>query len=96
MIKIILSVIGGLIVDYFHPASINPYIFLFIVAAVLRGGVALFFLPQIKEVRKVRRVPMHYNLFFHPLQFLHYTGIRIIHLPGRVVGKFKNLRLFTP
>jgi MFS family permease len=92
------SIIGGLIVDisYFHPSSISPYIFLFIVAAVLRGGVALFFLPQIKEVRKVKRLSSTYNFFFHPLHSMHSEAIKIYHLPERVVGKFKSLKLFTP
>jgi MFS family permease len=88
--------IGGAIVSWLHPSSMSPFIFLFIIAAILRASVAIIFLPQIKEVRKVKRLPSTYNFFFHPLQFLHYESIRIIHLPERVVGKFKSLKLLAP
>lgn len=86
--------LGGLLVNYLHPSSLSPYIFLFIIAAVLRASVALFFLPQIKEVRKVKRVPASYNLFFHPVHSIQHETVRIMHFPERVLGKFKSLRLF--
>ncbi len=88
--------IGGLLVNYLHPSSISPFIFLFIVAMVLRASVALFFLPHIKEVRKVKKVPERYNLFFHPVNSLHHETIRMIHVPEKILGKFKNLKLFAP
>ena len=87
------ALLGWAVIDYLHPASINPYIFVFIIAAVLRGGVALFFLPQIKEVRKVKRLPTQYDLLFHPLHFMHHEGIKLVHLPEKVLGKFKSLKL---
>jgi len=87
------SLIGGLIVNYFHPTSLSPYIFVFIVAALSRALVALFFLPQIKEVRKVRRLPTEYNLFMHPLNFLHVESVRLTRLEKKFLGKFKSLKL---
>jgi MFS family permease len=90
------ALLGGVVIDYLHPSSINPYIFIFIVAAALRGAVALIFLPQIKEVRKVKRLPTTYNVFFHPMHYLHAESIRLAHLPERVVGKFKSLKFLSP
>ncbi len=90
------ALLGGVVIDYLHPSSINPYIFIFIVAAALRGTVALIFLPQIKEVRKVKRLPTTYNVFFHPMHYLHAESIRLAHLPERVVGKFKSLKFLSP
>lgn len=87
------SLLGGLIVNYLHPANISPYIFVFMIAALSRGLVALFFLPQIKEVRKVKRLPAEYNLFAHPIHFIHIESIRLTHLPEKFLGKFKSLRL---
>ena len=84
---------GGLIASYFHPAGISPYIFVFIIAATSRGLVALFFLPQIKEVRKVKKLPTEYTLFTHPLNFIHVESIRLVHLQKKVLGKFKSLKL---
>lgn len=84
------SIIGGLIVNYFHPSGMNPYIFVFLVAAVLRGSVALIFLPQIKEVRKVKRLPSTYNFFFHPLHSIHLESMKLLHFPEKVLGKFKT------
>jgi MFS family permease len=87
--------IGGAIVNYFHPASLSPYLFLFAVAAILRISVALFFLPQIKEVRKVKRLPSRYTFFFHPIHFMHHEGAKLAHVPEKVLGKFKSLKLFS-
>jgi MFS family permease len=87
------SLIGGLIVNYFHPAAINPFIFVFIVAAVSRFLVAVLFLPNIKEVRAVKKLPSQYMFFNHPLNFLHSESIKLIHLPEKILGKFKSLKL---
>lgn len=87
------SLIGGLIVGYFHPAGINPYIFVFIVAAILRFLVAVIFLPDIKEVRKVKRLPSKYTFFMHPINFLHAESIKLLHIPEKILGKFKSLKL---
>jgi MFS family permease len=86
---------GGVIVDYIHPSAIKPYIFVFIVAAALRALVAVIFLPQIKEVRRVKKLPEKYMLMVHPLHFLHTEIIKLAHVPERVVGKFKSLKLLS-
>lgn len=85
------SLIGGLIVGYFHPSSINPYIFVFLVAAGSRLLVAILFLPEIKEVRKVKKLPSNYTFFTHPVNFLHAETIKIIHIPEKILGKFKSI-----
>ena len=87
------SLIGGLMINYFHPAEMNPYIFIFFVAAASRFLVALIFLPQIKEVRKVQKLPSKYDAFAHPVSFLHTEGIKFLHLPETILGKFKNLKV---
>ena len=48
------SITGGLILNYYHPSSINPYLFLFGVAAIIRLLVVVFYFPKIKEVNNVR------------------------------------------
>lgn len=88
------SILGGFIVSYAHPASFNPYIFVFVIAAILRAGVASIILPKIKEVRKVNRLPAHYNLIWHPINTFHAESIRLLHYPEKILGKFKSLRLF--
>ncbi len=88
------ALIGGLIVNYIHPIGINAYIFVFVVAAVSRFLVAVIFLPKIKEVRKVKRLPSEYTFFTHPINFLHAESMKLIHLPEKILGKFKNLRVF--
>ncbi len=88
------SLAGGLIIDYFHPSTINPYIFVFAVAMALRFLVAVIFLPEIKEVRRVKRLPSKYTFFMIPINVLHTEGAKIVHLPEKILGKFKSLKLF--
>jgi len=87
---------GGLIIDRFHPSTINPYIFVFLVAIVLRFLVAVIFLPEIKEVRRVRHLPSKYTFFMLPANFLHAEGVKLIHFPEKILGKFKSLKSLTP
>jgi len=72
----------------------NPYIFVFIVTAVARLSSGIIFLPHIKEVRKVKKLPHKYDMFSHPFSFIHSESTRILHMPERVYGKFKSLRFF--
>ena len=82
------SMAGGFIVDYLHPASISPYIFVFFVATALRFLVAAIFLPQIKEVRKVKKMPSTYALMHYPLHRLNVEVHRFARIPRKVFGKF--------
>ncbi|MEM4259565.1 MAG: MFS transporter [Candidatus Pacearchaeota archaeon] len=88
------SLIGGYIVNYLHPISINPYIFVFLIAASLRLLVALFFIPQIKEVRKVKKLPSKYAMLHYPIHIIYVELARIPRIPLKILGKFKNLRMF--
>jgi MFS family permease len=90
------ALVGGLIIDYFHPLTMNPYIFVFIVAIILRFLVAVIFLPEIKEVRRVSYLPSRYTFFMIPMNFLHTEGIKLIHLPEKILGKFKSLKFLAP
>jgi len=87
---------GGLIIDRFHPSAMNPYIFVFLVAMILRFLVAAIFLPEIKEVRKVKRLPSKYTFFMIPTNFLHAEGVKLIHFPEKILGKFKSLKSLAP
>lgn len=62
------SILGGLIIKYFHPSSINPYLFLFGVAAAARFIVALIFFVKIKEVKKVKNLPSPSLEMTHPIK----------------------------
>jgi MFS family permease len=86
------ALIGGILVNYLHPSGISPYIFAFGIAALLRFIVAIYFLPKIKEVRKVKRLPSEYTFFAHPLGFLHAESLKIMHLPEKAFTKFKSLK----
>lgn len=47
------SLLGGAIIKYWHPSSLSPFIFAFIVSAILRLAVTITFIQQIKEPMKV-------------------------------------------
>ena len=62
------SIAGGLILNYYHPTSINPYLFLFGVAAVIRLLVAIIYLPKIKEANNVKSIPLPSFEINHPIR----------------------------
>ena len=64
-------IIGGLIVNYYHPSALNPYLFLFGVAAFFRLVVGLIFLPGIKEVKKIKYIPNFSMEVTHPWKAIH-------------------------
>ncbi|MEM4271842.1 MAG: MFS transporter, partial [Candidatus Pacearchaeota archaeon] len=78
------SLAGGVIVNYLHPSNINPYIFVFLVAASLRFLVAAIFLPQIKEVRKIKKLPSKYAIMSHPVHRMHAHVERFHHLANNI------------
>lgn len=63
------SIIGGLLLNFdislFH---LNKFIFIFILAFILRSAVALIFLPKIKEQKKVKRIPHLHLSILHPFK----------------------------
>jgi len=65
------SLIGGLLLNNFHPPNISPYVFLFILASITRFLVAILFLPKIKDEQHTKRLPpMHLNIS-HPFKTIH-------------------------
>ncbi len=65
------SLLGGFLIQYLHIFSISPYILVFALAFVMRTLASLLFLPRIKEVKKVSRLPpMHINIT-HPFKTFH-------------------------
>lgn len=65
------SVLGGAMIKYLHISFMNTTLFVFLIATVLRIGVALFFLPQLVEWRKVRRIQGLSVDVHHPFRTVH-------------------------
>jgi MFS family permease len=71
------SLLGGFLVKYWHPQTLNPFMFVFAIAAILRLAVTLFFLPKIKEEKRVAKLrfphhPLHLHLG-HPFRQMHFN-----------------------
>ena len=64
------SIIGGLIIEYLPINFMKPILFSFLVSSLLILMVSLFFLPQLKEVRKTEEVPLSADLS-HPFKTIH-------------------------
>lgn len=64
------SLIGGTLLKYLKINSfgISAFFIVFILAAIARLIVGIIFLPQLKEVKKVSEI----NLHFHPLKTIHH------------------------
>ena len=50
------SLLGGFMIQYLPINFMKPILFVFLVSAILRALVALFYLPQIKDERKTPRI----------------------------------------
>jgi MFS family permease len=71
------SLLGGLLINILSFSWINSFFFVFILAAVLRLAVALFFLPKLKEVRRTAKLRLHSPIHIHlnnPLRFIHFEN----------------------
>ncbi|MBI2631571.1 MFS transporter [Candidatus Pacearchaeota archaeon] len=65
------SLLGGFLIKYVQLSSYSPYLLVFALAFIMRSLVSIIFLPKIKEVKKVSRLPpMHVNIT-HPFKSLH-------------------------
>lgn len=65
------SIIGGLLLDYLNIIFIDKFLFVFGLAAILRAVVALIFLPQINERKKVKNLPPMHVSVLHPFKSIH-------------------------
>jgi len=65
------SLIGGVFVEYLPVHFMKPILFVFLVSAVFRALVALFYLPQIKEERKTERIDGLSADVLHPFRTIH-------------------------
>jgi len=78
------SLIGGFLIKNLHFAM-NSFFIVFIIAAIARFAVAIFFLPQLKEMRKVGKFKLsdiHMHMHFHltnPLRYLRLGVNPIVH-----------------
>lgn len=65
------SLIGGMMIEYLHVTFMNTTLFVFGVAAVLRAATALYFLPQLEEVRRVSPIQGLSLDVAHPFKAIH-------------------------
>ncbi len=65
------SIIGGLMIQYLNISFMNTTLFVFVVAAILRFGVAFVFVPQLKEARKAYRLDGLSWDVSHPFKTIH-------------------------
>lgn len=65
------SILGGLMIEYIKISFMNTTLFVFGIAVLLRAGAALYFLPQLQEVRKVNRINGLSFDVFHPFKAIH-------------------------
>lgn len=65
------SILGAVILDYLHPSVslINPFIFVFLVSLIFRFIAMVVFLPQIKEIKKFKTLPVSLSLI-NPLRLM--------------------------
>lgn len=57
------ALIGGFLTSNISYSFMNPFLFVFLVSGVLRGLAGFIFIPRIKEVRKLKRIP-HFRLSY--------------------------------
>ena len=63
------SIIGGLLLNYnVKIGMMNKFIFIFLIAFIVRALVAIIFLPKIKEKKKVTKMPSMHLSFIHPFK----------------------------
>ena len=65
------SILGGLLLKNSFFGFGHSFILLFSLSAFLRFFVSLFFVPKIKEVRKVRKLPPMHITLVHPFRTLY-------------------------
>lgn len=65
------SIIGGLMIEYLHITFMNTFLFVFVVAAVLRFIVAFAFVPQLKEEKRHERLRGLSWDALHPFRTVH-------------------------
>ncbi|MBI2451755.1 MFS transporter [Candidatus Pacearchaeota archaeon] len=65
------SLLGGFLIKYVHFVSYNQFFFAFILSAVLRFAVGLFFLPHVKDEEKVKKLPHMHLSIRHPIRSIH-------------------------
>ncbi len=64
------AILGGYLLSVLpsNTLSLNKFFLIFILASLLRLGVALVFLPRVEEVRKVERLPPMHVHIAHPFR----------------------------
>ena len=62
------SIIGGLLITYLNVSFIKPFFLVLIISVILRILVNISFIPQLKEERKVKRLPPIHVDLTHPFR----------------------------
>ncbi|MEK6899178.1 MAG: MFS transporter [Nanoarchaeota archaeon] len=65
------SLLGGFMIENLSISFMNTTLFVFAIAAVLRAGTSLYFLPQLEEVRHVKRIHGLSLNVLHPFRAVH-------------------------
>lgn len=93
------SLIGGYLIRTLQSSTMNSFFIVFAIAGVARLAVGLFFLPQLKEMRKVKKfkisdihMHMHHHLS-NPLRHLR-LGVNPVIAHGKA-GKAGKSKLFS-
>jgi len=63
------SILGGILIKTMTSFQINSFLLVFILAALTRLLVGIFFLPNLKEVKKVKKMDLTH---MHPLKTIHH------------------------
>ena len=82
------ALLGGFLLSNLNVTFMNKFLFVFAIAGLLRLIVALFFLPRIKEIKKVKRFyvpPIHFNPM-QPFRMIHTEILSFEHY----VARFNN------
>jgi len=79
------ALLGGYLIEFVNFSSYNPTFIVFIISTVLMFITSIIFLPQIKEVRKTKRLPF---AFLHHHTPHHHHPFKPVH--GQVIVFSKN------
>ncbi len=80
------SILGGLLLKYFSSIQLafNAFFIIFILGALARLVVAIYFLPKLEEVKSVKKLAIH----IHPFKIFHHE----FHGLGLFTGQHHNIR----
>lgn len=87
------ALIGGLIVRYNH-VFWSKYLLVFLISGILRYKISIIFIPKLKEVRGIERIPYH-KLFFNIISTMPTMGLvyNLITFKKKSIIKVKKIKI---